>query len=77
MTLFMNSMKKNVVLVFKLSFAKHLKKKRHFEKDLFPNIKLKYELLTTPLTPPSSTEISVSGCRELAFRHSVLNGRHD
>lgn len=30
MTLFMNSMKKNVVLVFKLSFAKHLKKKEAF-----------------------------------------------
>ena len=34
MTLFMNSMKKDVVLVFKLSFARHFKKKRGILKKI-------------------------------------------
>ena len=58
-------------------------KQRHLEKDLFPNIKLKYELLTfspPPLPPPPRLfpmKISVKSYREPIFRYSILNGRND
>lgn len=51
MTLFMNSMKKNVVLVFKLSFAKHLKKKEAFWKRSLSKYKTEIWTVDNPPHP--------------------------